>query len=271
MDTTRIRNAGFERGTMEFWRSYSDAILTPYDTDKKYGSYSGKAAYGTTATDGMVSADYIPVREGEIYRISAYMRSSTSRYGGIKAICYDGDYSMITALNISWDTIDNSWNAIEGILHVPFGVEYVRIACLSAAMSGTLYVLVDSVAMIPIDNAYMTPIGIAIQGMTAVTASFDTSGDKKTFYGIDEYYVDVQYSYIGGTATSITVNVMEVDPVAGQAYIVGSYAIPTVNTSINKRIECGVAVGHEMYVDCVIVSPSSLNTYMALSIVGRRR
>lgn len=271
MNTSIIRNAGFERGTMEFWRSYNDAVLTAHSTDQKYGSYSGKAAYGSTATDGIVSADYLPVQEGEIYRISAYMRSSTSRYGGIKAICYDSDYSLITEHSISWGSIDNSWNEIEGVLHVPFGVEYVRIACLSATMSAGLSVLVDSVSMIPIDESFMTPIGIPIQAMTAVTTSFNTAADKKTFYGMPDYYLDMQYSYVGGTATSITVNVMEINPVNGQGYIVGTYTIPVVATSINKRIDCDLAVGHQMYVDCVIVSPSSLDAYMALSIVGRRR
>lgn len=270
MSKMMIRNAGFERGNTDFWEAYADAVISGYNTDQKFGSWSGKAVYNATAIDGLLTADYSDVSEGEIVQLAGYIRPDAQRYGGIKVLKYDGDYSLIGSENVTWDELPAAWNYRSGFFAVPQDIEYIRVAYVNGGLSAGKSLLVDAASAIKLDSMYTQPLSVLIRANAAFATSFNTNAAKIDLLGCREYSLNMKYTYISGSATSIVLGVYEYDALTTGSYLIGSRTIGAVNTSESIRIDLTNAIGKQVYIDCVVTSPSSLSAYMAASLIGLR-
>ena len=265
-----IRNAGFERGNLDFWQAYDDGLLSIYDTDQVYGSYSGRCEYGSGAMDGLLTSDYLEASEGEIIKIAGHIRPSAGRWGGLRVIEYDGDYSLIHEGNLTWLDIPAAWTYIDGFYAVPPEVEFIRMGFINGGLSAGGSLLVDSVSALRIDKTYIRPMVRDVRSFAALTVTDSTSGSPVDLLGCDKYFMDINYAVGSGSAAGIQIDVYEADSYLTGGYLVGAHTIANSTVSERTRIALSSAVGAGLYVNITVDTPAPLSSYLGLTLIGSR-
>jgi len=220
-----LRNGGFESWT------HGDAFLPDtwtmvagdWNTDAKRSEIQAEGLYSvalqtTTASVGLAS-EYIPVREGEVYLVSASMKAAASgNTSEIAVKFFSAGKSTISTVTVQSAAITTSWARIGGAVAAPTNARYATVIVERTA--GTKIQYIDDVKMEvgspmfsakagSIQTLNANPITLAYDTeLTDVGGWYDNALYKATAPSSGTYEVDITaVIYYSGTGSKDTVQV----------------------------------------------------------------
>jgi len=207
-----IRNGGFERGNLDFWKVTKGSAVIVSDV-KKRGEYSAKLICGSDNYAFLCSKDYIAVIPFALYKFTGWVKSVSYTSAQIYISVHDSDYQDIPeGSSLIWNksgTFD--WTFAEGWFVAPIEASYLTLHFHNAGNSGT-YGYVDSISLQEADLskiAVYTKELLKKQNFTS-TGTFYSDEYFSGIWKYGEFYLDV--SSLTGTDPTLDVTIQAYDP-----------------------------------------------------------
>lgn len=243
-----MRNAGFERGDLDFWVSAGDGSAVVSDADPMYGTYHAVVTVAMGDGHALYSADYIPIVFGQIMVFNWYALSTGGGQTYARFYEYDSDLNLLATTDRRGGDASVSYKQYQAMLSPQPNTEYVRIG---------VYVYADEApAVFKVDSCYASTLSgddplvyrIEIASIAGAVSSFNTSLTPYDMLGFDSYYADIDCTVLAGTNPTLDLTVCETD-VYGNEKVLGTFA--QLNAVGHERITIDRPIGDGMYVKYV--------------------
>ncbi len=245
----KLRNAGFERGTIDFWELVTGQEFTVTDEKAKSGTYSAKIKASDDGNFVLRHKDYIPLERGSIIHIEGeiYPADDGTGYAGI--YYYDEEYKYIAGDYASRVISANQWNKVEAEFVPPANAKYFRVGIYGYYFATLCCHYVDCV-LLEIYTPQNTLLRHAVlydSGNNSITSSGDSSSQAKALVGMSKYFASL-YAKWNGADSDETLEVKIYDKTLdGQRdKVVGVFTKVTAGDA-NERIELANVTGRDLY------------------------
>ena len=207
-----IRNGGFERGNFDFWVLGAGTITIENVTTMR-GNYSAKMVEPAIGVTSLTTKDYTEVFEGEIYRLTGWLKSVDLTAMVIIILTYDEELNTVSGAAIELKTLSGffDWSLIHEHFVIPEDVSYIRVT-IEAQGTDTEYGYIDSFSLQRIDVeklAVSEELLIEVENET----SLGTQYGEEFFTGMwKEAEYDFYCTSLTGTAPDLDVTIQGLDP-----------------------------------------------------------
>ncbi len=210
-----IRNGGFERGNLDFWKVVFGTVSVVSDV-KKRGSYSAKTITGDYDSVKLDSKDYIEVTPFVLYKHTGWYKNVDLTKMQAMAMFYDSNIDRITDADIIiWEkTGAFDWTYCEGWFVTPPEASYMVLGIAGTGTSGK-YGYIDSISLQEIDLnrlAVYTKELLKKENFTS-TGTFYSDEYFSGVWKYAEFYLNV--TSLTGTDPTLDVTIQAYDPSTG--------------------------------------------------------
>jgi len=207
-----IRNGGFERGNLDFWRCVHGNTEIVTDV-KKRGTYAAKITAGSFSLVELQHRDHVEIVPYAIYKHTGWYRSVSfntmkalvSFYDSSKVHIQDGDVAI-------WQKTGSfDWTLVEAWFVVPEEASYLIFDIAGIGSNGT-YGYVDSLSLQEVDLNRLAVYTKELLKKTNYTSTGTFYSDEY-FTGIwkyGEFYLNV--TSLTGTDPTLDITIQAYDP-----------------------------------------------------------
>jgi len=210
-----IRNGGFERGNLDFWKVVFGTVSVVSDV-KKRGSYSAKMITGDYDSVKLDSKDYIEVTPFALYKHTGWYKNVDLTKMQAMAMFYDSNIDRITDADIIiWEkTGAFDWTYCEGWFVTPPEASYMVLGIAGTGTSGK-YGYIDSISLQEIDLSRLAVYTKELLEVEDLPLPGTYYSDE-VFSGLwkyGEFFLNV--TSISGTDPKIDIVIQAYDPSTG--------------------------------------------------------
>ena len=255
----RLRNGGFERGSIDFWqKEYGDGYISIDDSNPKYGSYAGSCIRGSSSGGSSIvvmNTDYIEVLPYNLVELSVWAKSNSGHnpYLFLCMYMYDSDYSYIGSKSDGGITLNTNYQQTKAHIQVDSGVKYIRVGInISANFNLGSIVYFDGYAynIVGSDSCI-----IHSKQLYYDTVTYSGETDTASFVQFSKYYADLVVVSLTGSSPTFDVSIYE-KTLGNDPILVGSFTQVTASLT-NERISLPLAIGYNMYAKWIITGGGS--------------
>jgi len=210
-----IRNGGFERGNLDFWRYIHGSAEVVTDV-KKRGTYATKITSGSSGLVELQHKDYVEIVPYAVYKHTGWYKSVSFNTFKALASYYDCSKVHIQGGDIAlWQKTGSfDWTLVDVWFVVPEEASYLLFDIVGLGSSGT-YGYVDSLSLQEVD---LSKIAVYPKELLSVEdlPLPGTYYSDEYFSGVwkyAEFYLNV--TSISGTNPKIDIVIQAYDPSTG--------------------------------------------------------
>jgi len=192
-----IRNGGFERGNLDFWK-ITHGTASVVSNVKKRGNYSAKLAITAFGVVELDSRDYIEIVPFATYKMTGWFKNASMNKMQVLVFFYDTDIKHISGGDLTlWEKSGTyDWTFMEEFFTVPVEASYLGIGIAGTGSNNT-YGYIDSISLQEID---LNRLAVYTKELLK-KENFTSTG---TFYS-DEYFSGIwRYAEFYLNVTSLT-------------------------------------------------------------------
>ena len=210
-----IRNGGFERGNLDFWKVTHGSVNVVSDV-KKRGNRAAKFICGAFGVVELDNKDYIEVTPFSLYKFTGWFKNVNLTKMQVLVFFYDSDIQHISGGDLTlWEKSGTyDWTFAEEWFTVPVESSYIALGIAGTGSSGE-YGYIDSISL---QEADLSKLAVYTRELLSKT-NFTSTG---TFYS-DEYFSGVwkyaefylNVTSLTGTDPTLDVTIQAYDPSTG--------------------------------------------------------
>jgi len=210
-----IRNGGFERGNLDFWKCYMGTVDVVDDV-KKRGSYSAKLSAGAINVVQLGSKDYIEIVPYALYKCTGWYKNVSLDKMLVSVMFFDSDINHVGGGDITiWEKTGTfDWTFSDAWFTAPLEASYLVLVIAGTGTNGT-YGYADSISLQSVDLDKLTVNTKELVKVTNLTSTGTFYSDE-FFSGLwkyGEFYLNV--SSLTGTSPTLDVTIQAYDPTTG--------------------------------------------------------
>ncbi len=210
-----IRNGGFERGNLDFWKTAHGSINVVNDV-KKRGSYAAKLICGAFGVVELDNKDYIEVTPFSLYKFTGWFKNVDLTKMQVLVFFYDSDIQHISGADLTlWEKSGTyNWTFAEEWFTAPIECSYVALGIAGTGTSGE-YGYADSISLQEVDLRKLAAYTKELLKKTNFTST-GTFYSNEYFSGVwkyAEFYLDV--TSLTGSSPTLDVTIQAYDPTTG--------------------------------------------------------
>lgn len=268
----KLRNAGFELGTTDYWDAIIGSDFSVDDSIVSRGSYSGKIKSDGSGQLGIRHRDYIETEQYDIIHVGCDVYPHDDAVGYIRVYRYDENYNEIGYDALSLVVTGGEWNTLEYDSIVPYGCKYIRPAIVLYFLDANTYSYVDNLylkILTPI-NTFFRLTELYNSGSSSITSSGSSSANRKFMVGLREYYAHLHAEWNGSDSDeTLEVKIHEVSPINGRDVVVGSFSKVTAS-DVDERIKLTNCSGYGLYAEWTLNGTTPSWNYVEIEVWGVR-
>lgn len=245
-----MRNSGFERGNIEFWRVHTMGALEIETTETYSGSYAGKiTTHDVMLEGGIAHDDLFEVEGGRILNYRLMVKGVAGDSARIMVVRYDKNGDELGAVELKRMVMSGDWESIHTQYPIDNEVSYISMFILIVSALGSAICYIDN-AVASVVSANEVLMGIEeIGDIVNATTSGDTSADLYRMLGFMEYYAEIDVAAITGTNPTCDVTICEEDQYYNER-VLGTFT--QFNAITDQRVGIAKPTGYGMYVKYVM-------------------